>query len=552
MVLNKLDGNKFEQMIIQASSHLANNKEMIDALNVFPVPDGDTGTNMNLTFSSGTAEMKKASQKNVGSLAAHLAKGLLMGARGNSGVILSQLFRGFSKAVENKEALTPQEFAKAFDSGVETAYKAVIKPVEGTILTVAKDAARKSVVVAKTSNNVIEVMEETLAEAKASLLRTPDLLPVLKEVGVVDSGGQGLVTIYEAFLAVLEGKAITEMKTEEPDMEDMIRAEHHKAAQAHLQTDEIEYGYCTEFMVRLQERSFDEHQFRHYLNEQGDSLLVVSDEELVKVHIHTEKPGNLLTYAQNFGELINIKIENMREQHSEIVSRTEPERHVPSNLKKKPFGFVTVASGDGIVELFKSLGEVEVIHGGQTMNPSTEDILTAIGNVNTETVFVLPNNSNIMMAAEQAGKVASNQVIVIPTKSISQGLAAMFAFHADESAASNEKMMNDAIKSIKSGQVTYAVRDSVIDGFEIKQNDFLSILEDKIISSSAAREDAVKHLLENMIMDDNELATIIYGKDVTEEEAQSIETYLQDTYPDVEVELQSGKQPVYSYLISVE
>ncbi|PWA13467.1 hypothetical protein DCC39_00830 [Pueribacillus theae] len=563
MVLNELDGKYLRQMIYQAASHLSQNKEKINALNVFPVPDGDTGTNMDLTFSSGANEIKKHAKNEIKDIASHFAKGLLMGARGNSGVILSQLFRGFSKAVEAKDVLHSLEFAQALEKGVETAYKAVIKPVEGTILTVAKDAAKKAVSTAKNTNDITEVMKETVAEAKASLSRTPQLLPVLKEVGVVDSGGQGLVVIYEAFLAVLEGKDIADVETDAVSMEEMIRAEHHKNAQSHIHTDDIEFGYCTEFMIhfrdsKLKEQPFEEEAFRNKLSKLGDSLLVVADDELVKVHIHSEYPGELLTYAQRYGELINIKIDNMREQHSSIVQREEAanvkKANTEANIEKEKerFGFVTVAAGKGLVELFKGLGNTEVIFGGQTMNPSTEDIVQAIEKINAETVFVLPNNGNIMMAAEQAAKVASSHVKIIPTKTIPQGIAALFAFNPDLDDKMNEKAMKAAMSNVKSGQVTYAVRDTAIDRIQIKENDFLSISEGKIVSTAPTSEEAAKNLLNEMITDDNELVTIIYGENISEAETEVLEEYINENFSFMDVEIQNGMQPVYSYIIAVE
>lgn len=543
--MEKLDGQVFKQMILQAAIHLANNKDKVDALNVFPVPDGDTGTNMHLTFSSGANEIKKVTSEKIDAMTYHLSKGLLMGARGNSGVILSQLFRGFAKATEAKRELNAIEFATALGKGVETAYKAVMKPVEGTILTVAKDAASKAEQVAKSTNNIVEVMNETVKEAKASLYRTPNLLPVLKEVGVVDSGGQGLVVIYEAFLATLEGKTLDEVNTHEPSMEEMIRAEHHKSVQSHISADEIINGYCTEFMIKLVDSvRFHEDEFRHELSKYGDSLLVVSDEELVKIHIHSEYPGDVMTYSQKYGELLNIKIENMREQHHQIVN--------DENKMNEQVGIVTVAAGEGLIELFESLGASEVIHGGQTMNPSTEDVLSAIKKVNAETVFVLPNNGNIVMAAEQAANVSENRVIVIPTKTIPQGMAALFVFNQERDVEINEKEMKAAINDVKSGQVTYAVRDSVVNGVTIHKDDYLSIFEGQIISTSSESDKALQKLLKQMIDHDSELITIIYGEYIDEEQIEQIEALLEADFPHVEYEIHNGNQPVYSFIVAVE
>ncbi len=554
MVVKELDGKIFQQMVVQAANHLSQNKEKINALNVFPVPDGDTGTNMHLTLSSGVDEVKKSKTTDVGQVALLFSKGLLMGARGNSGVILSQLFRGFAKGIENKKTLTSKTFATAFQKGVETAYKSVMKPVEGTILTVAKDAAKKAKISAGKNNNITKVMEDVLQEAKASLKQTPNQLSVLKEVGVVDSGGQGLVIIYEAFLSVLEGKKLAEVETEEPSIEEMVRAEHHKSVQSFMKTEDIEYGYCTEFIVKMDRNKlgtspFHEDHFRETIGEQGDSLLVVADEEYIKVHIHSEYPGKVLTYAQRFGDLINIKIENMREQHSDII-RHEKSENIQAN--KTDYGFVTVAAGDGLVKLFKSLGVNEVIHGGQTMNPCTENIVAAIEKVNAETVFVLPNNSNIIMAAKQAASVTEKNIIVIPSKTVPQGMAALFAFNPTKDVHENEEGMTAALHRVKSGQVTFAVRDTVIDGVNIKKGDWLSISEGKIIATAKSSQLAAEHLLKHMITEENELVSIICGEDTSQSESEQLRQFIESKVPDIEVEIHQGLQPIYSYIISVE
>jgi DAK2 domain fusion protein YloV len=380
--ITSLNGKRFAEMIIQGANHLAANAQMVDALNVFPVPDGDTGTNMNLSMTSGAKEVQNNVQEHIGKVGTSLSRGLLMGARGNSGVILSQLFRGFAKAIEHKSEINSEEFAQAFEAGVQTAYKAVMKPVEGTILTVAKDAAKQAVSSASKHQDFIQVMEEIVTEANASLKRTPDLLPVLKEVGVVDSGGQGLVFVYEGFLAELKGEALPVRSANGPSMDDMISAEHHMNVQGHMNTEDIVYGYCTEFMVRLESEklannSFDEEKFRNDLSEYGDSLLVISDDEVVKVHIHSEQPGTCLNYGQQYGSLIKLKIDNMREQHTAIVGETNTPLQTKPSTKEK-YGVVSVAMGAGISELFKSIGAKSVIEGGQTMNPSTEDIVKAV------------------------------------------------------------------------------------------------------------------------------------------------------------------------------
>ncbi|MBI0578453.1 DAK2 domain-containing protein [Neobacillus cucumis] len=560
MSITALDGKRFAEMVIQGANHLSANAKMVDALNVFPVPDGDTGTNMNLSMTSGAKEVRNNVQEHIGKVGVALSKGLLMGARGNSGVILSQLFRGFAKAVENKPYISGKDFAQALESGVETAYKAVMKPVEGTILTVAKDSAKKGVQAAQKTDDVITIMEEVLKEAKASLKRTPDLLPVLKEVGVVDSGGQGLVFVYEGFLAELKGEKLPDSPAALPSMDEMVSAEHHKSVQGHINTEDIVFGYCTEFMVKFEsdkavKHPFKEEVFRNDLSKLGDSLLVIADEELVKVHIHSEKPGEVLNYGQRYGSLINMKIENMRQQHSNIVGET----HTPlvsdkQNIQKEKaeFGIVTVSMGSGIAELFKSIGANAVIEGGQTMNPSTEDIVKAVKEVNAKKVYILPNNKNIIMAAQQAADVAEEDIYVIPSKTVPQGLAALLAFNPSTDAEANNTAMKDAMQHVKTGQITFAVRDTQIDGLEIEKGDFMGIAEGKIIVKNKGKIKAAEELLVKMLDDDSEILTILYGEDVTEEEVKMLAEYVEGQYPDVEIEVHNGAQPLYSFIFSIE
>ncbi|PJK17908.1 hypothetical protein CQS04_03245 [Chryseomicrobium excrementi] len=547
--MKTINGIQFAEMVQMGAHHLAQNAAYVDALNVFPVPDGDTGTNMNLSMTSGAAETAKGTSEHLGKTAQSLAKGLLMGARGNSGVILSQLFRGFGKAVEGHAELTAEQFAAGLQYGVDTAYKAVMKPVEGTILTVAKDAAKKAVEAAKEVDAIDELMTVTLEEAKASLKRTPDLLPVLKEVGVVDSGGQGLVYVYEGFLASLKGEELPE-KTVASSMDEMVSAEHHMAIQGFMDTADIEFGFCTEFMVRLDEskKAFDEGDFRNDLSAFGDSLLVISDDEVAKIHIHSEQPGEVLSYGQQYGELIKIKIENMREQHTDIVG----EQPKASKKTKHPYAVVTVAMGSGVSEMLKSLGASAVIEGGQTMNPSTEDIVKAIEEVGAERVLILPNNKNIIMAAEQAAELLEIEAAVVPTKTVPQGMAAVLAFNPEASVEENQKTMTSAFAHVKTGQITHAVRDTSIDGVEIAKDDFMSISEGKIILATKDLDEAAKELLGAMIDEDAELLTILYGEDTTEDHAQSLAEWVEETYPDVEVEVYNGKQPLYPYILSVE
>lgn len=547
--MKTINGIQFAEMVQMGSHHLSQNAAYVDALNVFPVPDGDTGTNMNLSMTSGAAETAKQQSEHLGKTAQALAKGLLMGARGNSGVILSQLFRGFGKSVENYAELTAEQFAAGLQYGVDTAYKAVMKPVEGTILTVAKDAAKKAVEAAKEIDAIDELMKVTLEEAKASLKRTPDLLPVLKEVGVVDSGGQGLVYVYEGFLASLTGQDLPE-GVSTASMDEMVSAEHHMAIQGFMDTADIEFGFCTEFMVRLDEskKHFVEEDFRNDLSAYGDSLLVIADDEVAKIHIHSEQPGEVLSYGQNYGELIKIKIENMREQHTDIVG----DKPKAQKTAVHPYAVVTVAMGEGVSELLKSLGASAVIEGGQTMNPSTADIVKAVEAVGAERVLILPNNKNIIMAAEQAAELLNIEAAVVPTKTVPQGMAAILAFNPEASVDTNQENMTQAFSHVKTGQITFAVRDTSIDGVEIAKDDFMAISEGKIILSTKDLDQASKDLLKSMIDEDSELITILYGEETTEEHAESLSDWLEETYPDLEVEVYNGKQPLYPYIISVE
>jgi uncharacterized protein len=558
--ITALDGKRFAEMVIQGANHLAANAKMVDALNVFPVPDGDTGTNMNLSMTSGAKEVKNNVQEHIGKVGIALSKGLLMGARGNSGVILSQLFRGFSKAVETKAQISGDDFAHALEAGVETAYKAVMKPVEGTILTVAKDSAKKGVQAAQNSNDIILIMEEVLKEAKASLKRTPDLLPVLKEVGVVDSGGQGLVFVYEGFLAVLKGEKLPDTPSASLSMDELVNTEHHKNVQGHINTEDIEFGYCTEFMVRFEQEKtanhpFDEGAFRNDLSKLGDSLLVIADEDVVKVHIHSEQPGEVLSYGQKYGNLINMKIENMRQQHTNIVGETHvapgPE-HQMAPKEQQEYGIVAVSMGSGIADLFRSIGAHAVIEGGQTMNPSTEDIVKAVKDVNAKKVFILPNNKNIIMAAQQAADVADEDIYVIPSKTVPQGLSALLAFNPSGDLQTNEAAMNDALKHVKTGQITFAVRDTQIDGLEIEKDDFMGIAEGKIVVKNKDKGKTAEELLSQMLDEDSEILTIIYGEDVSKEEVKKLSQFVEDKYGDVEIEIHNGGQPLYSFIFSIE
>ncbi|PEZ05389.1 hypothetical protein CN326_14190 [Bacillus sp. AFS018417] len=558
MSIQKIDGKRLAQMILQGANNLTNNVKLVDALNVFPVPDGDTGTNMNLSMTSGAREVKKNPSEHAGKVGVSLAKGLLMGARGNSGVILSQLFRGFSKSIEQKEMLTTVDFADALEAGVGTAYKAVMKPIEGTILTVARETSEYAVTVAKKQRDFVLFMEEVVKEANASLNRTPDLLPVLKQVGVVDSGGKGLVVVYEGFLADLKGETITSDEPVQPSMNEMVRAEHHRSVQSQLSTEDITYGYCTEFMVKLdeekmKEHNFSEQKFREDISAYGDSLLVVADDEIVKIHIHAEHPGDAMNYGQRYGSLINIKVENMREQHTALLD--EPammQEEAKQPAEKQTYGVVTVAMGSGIKELFESIGATVVIEGGQTMNPSTEDIVKAIEEANAEKIIILPNNGNIVMAAEQAASIVNQEVIVVRSKTVPQGMAAMLAFNPAGTLEENEANMNEALAHVKTGQITYAVRDTEIDGVTIHKDDFMCIADGKIVSTDTEKLNAAKKLLENMLDEDAEILTILQGEDASEEEVAALVAFVAENFEDVEVEVHNGNQPIYSFIFSVE
>lgn len=558
MKKTELTASDFKAMVQVAQERLSENAEYVNSLNVFPVPDGDTGTNMNLSFTSGAERVNLSETEKIGELGKDLSKGLLMGARGNSGVILSQLFRGFGKAMEGKTTLTAQDFASAFSHGVETAYKAVMKPVEGTILTVARESAMTGVEKVKETDDITEIMRAVVDSAKVSLENTPNLLPVLKEVGVVDSGGQGLLFLYQGFLESLTGErtAVKPQTASRADVTELAHQENFHNIGHALSNEEIEFGYCTEIMVRLGEGktvtdTFDYETFRNHLNEMGDSLLVVADDEIVKVHVHTEHPGEVMNYGQKFGSLVKIKVDNMRMQHDDVVEKggVQPVKEARPAV---PYGIIAVAAGEGVQRLFRSMGATSIISGGQTMNPSTEDILNAIEESNADKTIILPNNKNIFMAAEQAASVSEREVIVIPTSTISQGLTAMLAFNEQDDLAENQQNMTASLENVKSGQVTNAVRDTAIEGLEIKKDDYMGIVDGKIVTSNPDRLQAVLDTLRSMINEDSEIVTLIYGEDATQEESEQITEQIESEFDFVEVDIHAGDQPVYAYLISVE
>ncbi len=565
MTIEVITKKEFSDMVRVASHRLEKNAKFVNSLNVFPVPDGDTGTNMSLTVQSGFKSVNESEADTVGGLGKALAKGLLMGARGNSGVITSQLFRGFSKSIADKDTLTASDLAKAFDDGVKTAYKAVMKPVEGTILTVAKYGANAAMDATKSSDDVAVVMKAAVKGAKVGLEKTPSLLPVLKEVGVVDSGGQGLVFIYEGFLEALTGEVSPEGEEYTPDegeMDEMVNATHHQSVQGQFTNEDIKNGYCTEMMVELgqnptTDEQFDNDKMRDYLSTIGDSLICVSDDEVVKVHVHTNYPRKVWEEGRKFGALVKIKIDNMRIQHETIVEGdqdTAPAATATATKSNEPIDYavIAVSSGEGLSELYKSLGVTSVISGGQTMNPSTNDIVDAINAANAKRAIILPNNGNIVMAAKQAAGLVDIPVVIVPSKTISQGMTAMLSFNPEADIDENQENMEDSLDTVKSGQITQAIRNTAIDGLEITKGHYMGIVDGKIVVDDEDIIKTTEEMLDKMIDEDSEVITILVGKDGNDDDAQKISDYLEDKYDDLETEVHQGDQPVYPYLIAVE
>ena len=554
--MSNITTSLFQEMVQAASTRLGNQAEYVNSLNVFPVPDGDTGTNMGMTIENGAKEVADKPASTVGEVGQILSKGLLMGARGNSGVITSQLFRGFGQAIKDKEELTGKDLAHAFQSGVEVAYKAVMKPVEGTILTVSRGAATAALKKAEETDDAVEVMRAALEGAKGALAKTPEMLPVLKEVGVVDSGGQGLVFIYEGFLSALTGEYIAseDFKATPAVMTEMINAEHHKSVAEHVATEDIKYGYCTEIMVALKQgptyvKEFNYEEFQGYLSGLGDSLILVNDDEIAKVHVHTEDPGLVLQEGLKYGALKKVKVDNMRNQHDAVL---EKDQAVAISQEEKDFAIVAVCAGDGLADIFKSQGVDYVISGGQTMNPSTEDIVKAIDAVNAKNVIILPNNKNIFMAAQSAAEVSEVPAAVVETRTVPQGFASLLAFNPAQSLEENVEAMTASLSDVVSGSVTLAVRDTSIDGLEIHKDDNLGMVDGKIVVSNPDMTTTLKEIFAKMIDEDSEIITIYVGEEGNKELAEEISEYLESTYEDVEVEIHDGKQPVYPYLMSVE
>lgn len=538
-----INGKLWKLMLSNGANKLSNDYTEIDALNVFPVPDGDTGTNMSLTFNAGVKDALACTSDDVCEIAKALSKGLLMGARGNSGVILSQIFRGIYQGVDGMKEINGFQLANALVKGSRVAYKAVMRPVEGTILTVVREAADYTYAFACGKENVtcLEVMQKMYDEAIESLNRTPELLPVLQEVGVVDSGGAGLCKILEGFVAALKGEVIEKAN------------EQKNVASATTQVESDEFGYCTEFIIRLSTsgmKNFKEDSLRDSLATIGDSVVCVQDEDIVKVHVHTLTPGEALNMGQRYGEFVKLKIENMQEQHDSILTADSSQPTKP--VERSKYAIITVAAGDGLKEMFTELRASYVISGGQTMNPSTEDFVDAINHVNAEHIILLPNNSNIVLAAQQAATVLEDlDIQVIPTKTIPQGLSACIMFNPDVDFDTNIAEMSDAISLVKTGQVTYAIKDTTYEGLDIKANDFMGIKDKEIVIANPDKMDTTRQLLDMMIDDESELVTLIYGEGINEEEAQEINDYIEENY-DVEVELNHGGQPVYAFIIGVE
>lgn len=565
MAIKLMDASLLQKAFLAGAKSIELKKDYINELNVFPVPDGDTGTNMTLTIMSAAKEVNSIDNPTIENIAKAISSGSLRGARGNSGVILSQLFRGFTREIMDKDAVDVPTMARAFERAVETAYKAVMKPKEGTILTVAKAGAQKAEELAGETDDLIWFCEEVLKAMQEMLERTPDMLPVLKEAGVVDSGGQGLVTVLTGAFEVISGK-VSEVKFE--TSMPVKSAPSARVDSSNISTADIKFGYCTEFIVMLEkEYNMDtEKQFKSYLESIGDSLVVVSDDEIVKVHVHTNDPGLAIQKALTYGSLTSMKIDNMREEHHERVikdAQKKAEEQAREEVKaqeaqkeeqpRKEVGFISVSAGEGLSEIFKGLGVDYLIEGGQTMNPSTEDMLNAIDQVNADTIYILPNNKNIILASQQAKDLTEDKnIIVIPSKTIPQGITAVINFVFDKSPEENAKFMEESMKSVKSGQVTYAVRDTTIDGKTIKQGNIMGIDDSKIAAVGESIKDTTKELIESMLDEDSELVSLYYGDELKEEDANELAEEIMSTNSDIEVEVLYGGQPIYYYVISVE
>ena len=554
MALQQIDAKMLSKMFLAGAKNLENKKEWINELNVFPVPDGDTGTNMTMTIMSAAREVSALGEDaDMAALCKAISSGSLRGARGNSGVILSQLFRGFTKSIKEEQVLDIPVLTRAFDKAVETAYKAVMKPKEGTILTVAKGMAEKAVDLATQTDDVIDFLTQVIEEGDYVLSQTPEMLPVLKEAGVVDSGGQGLLEVMRGAYDAFQGKEIDYSAIEASAGTKMVKP----SEQAET---EIKFGYCTEFIIML-EKEFtakDETEFKAYLESIGDSIVCVADDDIVKIHVHTNDPGLAIQKALTYGQLSRMKIDNMREEHQErLIKDAEKLAAQQAEAKKaeprKEVGFIAVSIGEGMNEIFRELGADYIIEGGQTMNPSTEDMLNAIDQVNAEHIFILPNNKNIILAANQAQTLTEDKdIIVVPSKTVPQGITAIINYMPDADAQTNLEAMIEGIGNVKTGQVTYAVRDTHIDDKEIHEGDIMGIGDSGILAVGQSVEETTKEMLAQLVDEDTELISLYYGQDVQEESAENFAQEIEDLYPDVDVDVHSGGQPIYYYVLSVE
>ncbi len=541
-MIQYIEGKMLRDMFVSGANNLQNHKELVDKLNVFPVPDGDTGTNMSLTISYAMKELAKVENDSITEIGKSLSKGSLMGARGNSGVILSQIIRGFSKSIEGKEQISTEDLAKAFKNGSDTAYKAVIKPIEGTILTVVRESGEYAIKAAKKEKDLLKFLEMVIDEANKSLERTPELLKNLKEAGVVDSGGKGLVLIYEGMYEALKGKPIKAKDLNDSNVSEV------KQAGTSINTEDIKFCYCTEFI--LESNSISDTEIRDIMLKYGDSLAVVGDEGIIKVHVHTNDPGLVLQDALKHGQLVTIKIENMKLQHENtLVGDTD---EIAQSVEEKEYGFIATSMGEGLAKIFKDFGVDYIIEGGQTMNPSTEDFMKAIDSINAKTIFIFPNNSNIIMAANQAKELSDKNIIVIPTKNTPQGFTALVNFNADASVEENEQALMESLTMVKSGQVTFAVRDTVMNDVEVKEGNIIGIAEGKLMDAGDSVDEITTSLVEKLVDEDSAIITLFYGEDVTEEDANNLRDELEEKFEDLDIELYYGGQPLYYYLISVE
>ncbi len=543
--IKNIDGPLLRKMIIFAANNLENNKGIVNELNVFPVPDGDTGTNMALTIQFAAKEVAKLNNDSLSKVADAASSGSLMGARGNSGVILSQLFRGFAKACKHKEQLNINDLSIAFQSGADMAYKAVMKPTEGTILTIAREAGQYAIENSKDYVNITmdTFLQQVINHCKMVLEQTPEMLPVLKDAGVVDAGGKGLIYIMEgAYKAFFEDEITIENNEKHPSA----------GRETGVITGvDIKHTYCTEFMIMARDSFINE--IKTYLAEKGDSQVVVGDENVIKVHVHTNNPGEVLEYALGFGELKNIKIDNMKEQHrNQLNLNTTDGVEIDKNVKERDYSFIAVASGEGITKVLMDLGVESIIQGGQTMNPSTEDFLIEIDKLNAKHIFILPNNGNILLAANQAKQISKKDIEVLPTKTIPQGISALLTFNPEMDSKGNYEQMTSAIGEVKTGQVTYAIRDSKVNGIEIKKDDIIGLYEGNIVASGQNIDKVTSQLIEEMIDQDDELVTLFVGDEVSEKDGENILTILEEKFPNIDIESHQGGQPLYYYIISVE